>query len=280
MDDIIPQDTPLKQCSQCKKFFPATPTFFTRAKNQKCGLRPECKKCKKISMKAYNDAHVEDHKRFNQEHKEEKREYNKQYRETHLKEIKEQKKHKYQLQREQILEEQRTYRKTHRELVREQRKQGYKKHRKQVRASQSLYRKTHLEHAHEQDRRYYKAYRERIRVYNKYYRKTERGILAERANANNRRAYKKAIEGILTPQQIQDKLRLQHYRCYYAPCGHAKFEKRNGKYVFQIEHTIPISRTEHNPRHDVNYVVLSCPSCNSSKRNRLPHEWLEGGRLF
>jgi len=85
---------------------------------------------------------------------------------------------------------------------------------------------------------------------------------------------------MLTPQQIQYKLKMQHHRCYYAASGHAKFEKKDGKYIYHLEHTIPLSRTEHNPKNDANYVVLACPSCNTKKYNKLPHEWEQGGRLL
>jgi 5-methylcytosine-specific restriction endonuclease McrA len=72
----------------------------------------------------------------------------------------------------------------------------------------------------------------------------------------------------------------QKYRCYYAACGYSKFKKVKGQYVYHLEHTIPLSRVEHSPRHDINYVVLACPECNIRKGAKLPHEFFEGGRLF
>lgn len=96
-----------------------------------------------------------------------------------------------------------------------------------------------------------------------------------------RRAQRRSIDGTLTVQQVQEKLRKQKYRCYYMACGHAKFEKdEHGQYIFHLEHTIPVSRSEANPHHDINFVVLACPACNLKKGKRLPHEWPEGGRLF
>jgi 5-methylcytosine-specific restriction endonuclease McrA len=122
-------------------------------------------------------------------------------------------------------------------------------HRAQRRARKRIYRQKRLEHVREKDRVY----------------------------AATRNMRQKAIPGTLTQEQIQEKLKKQRYKCYY--CA-VKFEKRNGRYVYHLEHTIPISRVEAGPRHDVNYVVLSCPHCNAKKHNKLPHEWLEGGRLF
>lgn len=132
---------------------------------------------------------------------------------------------------------------------------------------------------HKEEKRQYEANHKEERLnYSRQYRNLHR--TEERARVRQRRALKKAIPGILTPQQIQEKLKRQRYRCYYAACGFAKFERRKGQYVYHIEHTIPISRTEAHPRHDVNYIVLSCPSCNHRKQAKLPHEWPEGGRLM
>lgn len=92
-----------------------------------------------------------------------------------------------------------------------------------------------------------------------------------------RRARKRAVPGTLTVQQIQQKLRAQRFRCYYC---HDRFERRNGRYVYHLDHTIPLSRPEYGPRHDMSYTVLACPTCNLKKGNKLPHEWPEGGRLL
>src|SRR6266702_3338563 len=205
--DIIPQDTPQKQCSKCPNSYPATPEFFSRKGKR---LRSECKSCQKAESKAYYTAHIEERKQYWQEHQEEKKAYQK---------------HRYR-------EQKAAYSATHREEIQEQ---------------------------------------------GRAYRKTEQGQRVGKAHQHRRRAQKKAILGTLTAQQIQEKLKAQKHKCYYC---FAKFEKVKGCYVYHLEHTIPISRTEHNPRHDMNYVVLSCPHCNLSKNNKLPHEWSKGGRLF
>jgi 5-methylcytosine-specific restriction endonuclease McrA len=123
---------------------------------------------------------------------------------------------------------------------------------------------------------HYAEIRERQRRY--YY--SEHGQNIHRAARLQRSIRQRDIPGTLTSKQIQQKLKAQRYRCYYGACGHAKFKKRNGKYVFHLEHTIPLSRPDASPRHDINYIVLACPSCNLRKYNKLPHEWSEGGRLF
>jgi CRISPR/Cas system Type II protein with McrA/HNH and RuvC-like nuclease domain len=103
------------------------------------------------------------------------------------------------------------------------------------------------------------------------------------AHHHKRRALKKNAPGNFTPAQIREQLQRQRYRCYYLRCGQSKFPKdkksANG-YRFTIEHLVPLNRTELNPRNDISNIVLACESCNASKRDKLPHEWSEGGRLF
>jgi hypothetical protein len=99
---------------------------------------------------------------------------------------------------------------------------------------------------------------------------------------HTRRMRKKAILGVFTSRQIQEQLKRQRYRCYYAACGYAKFEKCDGKYIYHIDHTFPVSRIAGMdiPANDIGYLVLACPSCNHKKSNKFPWEWPEGGRLL
>jgi len=98
----------------------------------------------------------------------------------------------------------------------------------------------------------------------------------------NRRARKKTVPGTHTAAQIAEQLKRQHYHCYYAACGFAKFPKVNGKYIYHVEHTFPISRVIGTgiPANDMSYLVLACKSCNDSKGNKFPWEWAAGGRLL
>jgi len=97
----------------------------------------------------------------------------------------------------------------------------------------------------------------------------------------NRYARKKSVQGTHTSEQIQDQLKRQKYRCYYAACGNAKFKKKDGKYIYHIDHTYPISRVAGSdiPANSIDYLVLACPACNHSKKDKFPWEWAEGGRL-
>ena len=114
-------------------------------------------------------------------------------------------------------------------------------------------------------------------IYDPIWRKRPEAHTWLQTYSQNRRARKKHLPGTLTQEQIRVKLSAQHYACYYC---FTKFEKRKGKYDFQLEHTVPVGRPEAGPRHDVNFVVLACPTCNRKKNNKLPHEFPEGGRLL
>jgi 5-methylcytosine-specific restriction endonuclease McrA len=114
-------------------------------------------------------------------------------------------------------------------------------------------------------------------VYDPIWRSRPEIRIQRQSYQRDREAHKKTIPGTLTPQQIQDKLKSQHYACYYC---FAKLQKKEGRYIFHLEHTVPVSRIECEPRHDINFVVLACPTCNRKKHDKLPHEWPEGGRLL
>lgn len=168
----------------------------------------------------------------------------------------------------------RAWQETHKDDERERNKAYRESHKEQLKA----YRQANREYISERRKRYYQAHAVEFREYSKTYSKAH--PLKNRLATHKRRIWRKTAPGILTTQQIQEKLKAQRYRCYYAACGHAKFQRVNGQYVYHLEHTIPLSRTEAAPRHDINYVVLACPFCNMSKKDKLPSEWPQGGRLF
>lgn len=259
MDTLSPLasdgNIPHKTCTgPCGRSLPATPEFFYRNKGRKDGLLPMCKQCRSTRDKVYYDAHVEQKrsrsKQYYYNHHETRSTYNAEYRNAHRENLR--------LYAAQYFTE-------NHDACCEQQKQYYLDHHSEIRNYRA---------------QFYQDNRDRILEERKAYYQTPQGRLVHQVGSRNRRSRKKNAPGTLTTQQIQAKLKSQNYCCYYSACGHAKFEKQNGKYVFHLEHTIPLSRSEHNPRHDVNYVVLACPSCNLSKKNKLPHEWPEGGRLL
>ena len=92
----------------------------------------------------------------------------------------------------------------------------------------------------------------------------------ERVNKEHRRALKRKAGGTHTVADIRDQYKRQKGRCYWC---HAKVGD-----TYHIDHVIPLSRGGSNGPDN---LVISCPFCNISKGNKLPHEWDgNGGKLL
>lgn len=277
MNSIPQDDTPQKRCTKCLQWFPATLQFFHKSR---IGLCASCKECRSKAAKPYNDARVEDRKRHYQEHREEIRAKQGQYRKDHPEKIKEQKRQEYQRHRKERRAQQDYYLTIHREEINERRKHHYREDRKGKRTRHLQHYRAHHEEMLAKAAHYRNTHREEIykREKQSHQRRRPLYLAQRRVYKQRRRARLRNLEGTLTVQQIQGKLKAQHYACYYC---FRKFEQRRDKtYIYHLDHTIPISRTDFTPRNDANYVVLACPPCNQSKNDKLPHEWAEGGRLF
>lgn len=79
---------------------------------------------------------------------------------------------------------------------------------------------------------------------------------------------KHGAEGTHTTQDILRMKKVQRGKCYYCGCKLTKYH---------VDHVIPLSRGGSN---DPSNLVLACPSCNTSKGDRLPSEWIKGGKLL
>lgn len=129
------------------------------------------------------------------------------------------------------------------------------------------------------DRANYRAKTEKYKNYSRDYRATHRESVAA-----SQRRYKQQNVGIIkksnhqyrarkrgaetAPFDEQAQLKRQRGKCYYCGC---KLEK------YHIEHVVPLSRGGSDRPEN---KVLSCPECNYRKKDKLPHEWIEGGRLL
>lgn len=100
-----------------------------------------------------------------------------------------------------------------------------------------------------------------------------------RARSTARKARERDVTGTYTSKQLVELLKRQKYACYY--CS-AKFERKDGKYIYHVDHTFPLSRVAGTdiPANDISYVVLACPGCNLSKGNKYPWEFYQGGKLL
>lgn len=128
-------------------------------------------------------------------------------------------------------------------------------------------RETHREDVRQQNRASYARHKEHYAAYNKMYRRQNRDIV--NAAASRHKARKLAAEGNHTGDDIKRQYEQQRGKCYY--CG-----KKVGK-NYHVDHVVPLSRGGSNGPDN---LVIACPSCNISKRDKLPHEWHQGGRLL
>jgi 5-methylcytosine-specific restriction endonuclease McrA len=76
-----------------------------------------------------------------------------------------------------------------------------------------------------------------------------------------------AARGSHTADDIEAIYASQKGRCYWC-------QERVGK-DYHVDHRIPMSRGGTN---NPDNIVIACPHCNQSKKDKLPHEW--AGQLF
>jgi hypothetical protein len=219
-------------------------------------------------------------KAYYAEHKEEDNARSKRWRDNNREHHNAKSRQYYSEHKDEISEKGKQYRRDHKEEVSEKSKLRYQRNRERVRATQRRYYQKNKEAIYKHQRVYNQQHLEQARGYSRKYYRTEKGRLVSCASYQRYIARKKGAKGNLSKEQLLRKLKAQKFRCYYAAWGHAKFERRNGRYIYHIEHTVPISRTDEQPRHDMDFIVLACPTCNLSKGAKLPHEWPQGGRLF
>lgn len=276
----------LKRCLKCpdgQQWHPATPAFFSRDRSKKDGLCNTCKECEKAHSKARwatqhpDDAQTditvgEGMKRCSKCEKvlpaapefftRDKNRADGFY--LQCKECRQQHRNRPEVRARKIAYNH-AYYSENRERILAQRKDNYH--------SDPEVRQQALDYNKRSEVREYQ------RTYLQAYNKTPTGKAKNRANKHRYRAREKSVAGVHTDKQIQDLLKRQKYRCYYC---HTKFEKKNGQYVYNIEHTYPISRVAGTdiPANDISYLVLACYPCNRDKGDKFPWEWPEGGRLL
>lgn len=117
------------------------------------------------------------------------------------------------------------------------------------------------------DSSYYFANKERRSKSYRKWRLSSRAV--KNASVRNRKARELNAEGSHTATDIERQFKAQRGRCYY--CG-VKVGKN-----YHVDHVVPLSRGGSN---DPFNLVIACPACNVAKRDRLPHEFPQGGRLL
>lgn len=234
--------SPVKQCNTCGNIYPATVEYFTSSKRHSFGVRGKCKACRNKQEQAYRDIHRE---QINARTIARRALNPEQYRNYH-----------------------RQWRANNPDRVRA---------RAEADKARYVINKSNPEYM-ERRRQKRVQRRKESGVPRK---RRERGVnlgidqaTVSKISAHNRRAKAKGLAGTLTPQQWIHALGYFENSC--AVCGR-KFDGETC--VAAIDHWIPLSAEGCQGTVARNIVPL-CHSfkngCNTTKRNKNPHNWLTG----
>lgn len=308
----------MKQCRRCKQFFPATHEHFYHDKSKKDGFTTLCKTCKDTRLlplppvpdgykrcpkckevkpidcyhkdRSQSDGLTSSCKRCKQKPLKRipvsdgykrcyacKQEFpatteyfdkgsQKYGLSGYCKPCDKTRQHKYAKQnRTKINERQNQNRAANREYTRAQGRKYHALYKEKHNARWRAYQKRNRQQLIERRRLRYTTEPER-REKNRLYRLSH--LQQYNTHARNRYALEKNAPGTHTPQDVQRIFEAQQGKCYYC-------KKTLTKY--HVDHVIPITRGGSN---DPSNLVVTCPTCNLRKNNKLPHEWIEGGRLL
>lgn len=231
----------IKRCGKCGNEYPRTLEYWYRNKGISDGMHTECKDCSRARSRAF-------------------RETNPDYIDQYSTVYNHSAMHRAVKAR---------YNASHREQNRAYCVQWHEANKEYERLYAARYNATHQAQRIAYDKVRRRANHERISAQQRIYRHTERGRMLHRAHEQVRRARKLAAPGSFTADDLTRQYRAQHGRCYYCHRSLGTF--------WHADHVIPLSRGGSN--HPSN-IVAACATCNTSKNNKLPHEWAEGGRLL
>lgn len=277
-------DTPLKRCSrgdQCvhpetkNGWLPATTEYFSPRRGKNNRFSSQCRKCRSM----YYHRNPEPAKQRAKQRAVEKRD-----------EIRAYKHAWYEKNKPRLLAEAKVYRRDHAEAIaaskrrwmirrgdhyRLQKRQHYvdnreayleRNHRRyavnrdQILAHQKEYAGAHRAERRVTARRYRETHREHIRAQQTRWRINNRAT--DQATKRRYKARQRGAVGSHTGADIAEIYRSQRGLCWW--CGKPVGED------YHVDHRIPLARGGTNYP---NNLCISCPRCNQSKKDRLPHEW-------
>lgn len=232
-----------KRCTRCGEEFPATKQHFHSNKSARDGLNYTCKSCSSANQRQRYARDIEASRKANREsaHK------------SYWANVEQRRQSSRERQRVRSQEARETSARWHeinRDAVNARKREKYHLNIKAVR---------------ERRRKRYAENREAERARER--RKRQANPEAGRARTALRRARKRNAGGAYTSADVVLQLKSQKGKCWH--CG----KKLGDKY--HADHLIPLTRGGSN---DARNIVISCPFCNQSKNNKLPHEW--NGRLL
>lgn len=244
-DTTIP---PLKRCSKCGEEKPATPEYFNRCSRVKSGLKAECREC----QRAYSQR---------EETRERRRDLYKQNAAHHNKKRLDH----YHRNRQKYIELKRASYHQNKERLVEQRRASYQRNKENIKARVRAWVKLNAEHRAEYQRDYREKHVEKRTEYLREYARKNPHI--GRNSWHRYRARKLALPFNWTPQDWQHCLDYWNHKC--AACGNSLVDIRHA------DHWIPLNyKGADNPGTVPDNMICLCQTCNSSKCDTMPDDWL------
>jgi 5-methylcytosine-specific restriction endonuclease McrA len=248
--DHTPNTPQTKVCTKCHRELPATPEYFVRTNSTKDGLHTRCKQCKQSQNREWWAENTEE---INQRRREAYPKYRQRYIEYHRRWRIEKrdkyiagKRRWYQENRERDLASSREWRLSHPEYKRQYDKEYSMRNRERIRARQRKWEAENRERIKEQKRIKYAENPEPRRV-----------------GEVRRDARKRSLPDTLTVQDWRNCL--DWFGCQCAVCGSSK--------QLHADHWVPLNNPNCPGTIPTNIVPL-CKSCNCSKQDTEPTEWL------
>lgn len=245
-----------KTCTKCGETKPATTEYFYRMKEARDGLRPDCKACLDTKQRAYYLAN-----------KERVAERNRAYREANKERFTEWSRKWYEANRDAAIEKVRQWGIANRERKRKNQRAYDARNRERNRVKRRAYHAANAGREAEYSRNYYIKNKERLADRQRVYLANNPEKARQRVSV--RRARRLQAEGTHTPADIQAQYERQKGRCHWC-------NVKVGN-TYDVDHLIPLSRGGTDWPEN---LVISCPPCNRSRGDKLPHEWPQGGKLL
>lgn len=237
----------MKQCTKCKKWFPATTEYFNKNKNGKYGLYSLCRKCDNEKNKKYYLKNLDRERKKRREyaklHKEQRKGYWKDY---------------YRENKDKVLEKEQEWRRDNPNYEREYRKQHPRDGEERRKYDREYYQKNKKKLRE----RYYRYYWNNLEKYRNFCKKWSK-LNPEKTKLMSvkRRSRKRNLLTYFT----QDKWGycLNFFECKCAYCG-----RQSNK--LQQEHIIAVSNNGH---YIPQNIIPCCRSCNLRKNNSNMEAW-------
>lgn len=161
-------------------------------------------------------------------------------------------------------------RELHHERVRSRERRSYQANKARHNEYSKNYRKDHIDKLHKYDKQYYQSNKRRVNERNYRYKRLHPEF--SRIDNSKRRARIRQAGGSHTPADIKAQIKSQTdkrgvLRCWWCE---QPIEK-----TYHLDHRIPLAKGGSN---DARNLCISCPKCNLSKHDKLPHEF--NGRLL